>query len=498
MFTDLRTPTETRLGRMEPLARLPLFFALEGRRVVLAGGSDAAAWKAELLSATGARVDVFAAGSAATLRAIAADPPRGVIQVHERAWAPADLEGAALAVGALGDEAGAAAFAAAARRAGVLVNVVDRPAFCDFAFGSVVNRSPLVIGISTDGAAPNLAQWLRAKIEAVVPKGLQRWAEAAKRWRPAIQAASASFDARRRIWERFTRLALAEPERMPQDTDLAALLATAHEAEAAAGCGEVTLVGAGPGSAELLTLRAVRALQSADVILYDDLVSRDVLEFARREAKTMLVGKTGYAASCRQDAINELMVGLARQGKRVIRLKSGDPGIFGRAGEEIEACRAAGVPIEVVPGITTAQAAAAELRVSLTHREHAQRVQFVTGHGRDGGLPAGLDYTALADPRATTCVYMGRKTAAQLAKRLIREGLPARTPAVCLSNVARSEQSTLWSEVGELAEGRGLPNTNAPTLVLIGNVFANLASSAAMEAGAIGDASVQLDTAASK
>lgn len=482
MSTEPRTPIETRLGRMEPLARLPLFFALEGRRVVLVGGSDAAAWKAELLSATGATVDVFAADPSPTLRAVASDPPHGPIRIHERSWGPEDIHQAALAVGAFADEAEAATFAAASRRAGVIVNVIDRPAFCDFAFGAIVNRSPLVIGISTDGAAPTLAQWLRAKIEAVVPKGFRRWAEAAKAWRPAIQAASDSFDARRRIWERFTQMASARPQDAPDEADLRGLLAFAREAEAAAGLGDVTLVGAGPGSAELLTLGAVRALQSADVILHDDLVSDDVLELARREAKTVLVGKTGHGPSCRQDEINELMVGFARQGRRVVRLKGGDPGVFGRAGEEIDACRAAGIPVEVVPGITAAQAAAAALRVSLTHRDHAQRVQFVTGHGRRGGLPPDLDYAALADARATTCVYMGRKTAAELARRLIAEGLPAGTPVASVSRVSRANQHVQMTNVGELADTLGLPDTSSPTVVMIGRVFANGTGSSIQQA----------------
>ncbi len=484
MSTEPRAPIETRLARMEPLARLPLFFALEERRVVLVGGSDAAAWKAELLSAAGATVDVFAEHPAPTLRSVAADPPRGTIRLHGRAWKPSDLEGAALAVGAFAEEDEAATFAAVARAAGVVVNVVDRPALCDFAFGSIVNRSPLVIGISTDGAAPSLAQGLRAKIEAVVPKGLKRWAEAAKAWRPAIQAASSSIDARRRLWERFTQMALARLDEAPCEGDLRALLAAAPEADAAAGRGEVTLVGAGPGSADLLTLRAVRALQSADVVLYDDLVSQDVLELARREAKTMLVGKKGHGPSCRQEDINRLMVGLARQGKRVVRLKSGDPGIFGRAGEEIEACRAAGVPVEVVPGITAAQGAAAALHASLTHRRHAQRVQFVTGHGRDGGLPHDLDFAALADRRATTCIYMGRRTASALARRLIAEGLPASTPAVAMCNVARENERIERTSVGGLASGHGLPDGPGPTLVMIGQVFAATADDPAVQDGA--------------
>jgi uroporphyrin-III C-methyltransferase/precorrin-2 dehydrogenase/sirohydrochlorin ferrochelatase len=456
---------------MEPLARLPVFYALEGKRVLLVGGTDAAAWKAELLASTGALLDVVADEPSETLRAVAADPPAGRITLHERAWQPSDLDGVAIAVGAFEDEAEGPSFAAAARQAGVPVNVVDRPAFCDFAFGAVVNRSPLVIGISTDGAAPNLAQMLRGKIEALAPRGIKRWAEAAKAWRPAIQAASASFDARRRIWERFSALAFQRPNEPPTDADLRDLLSYAPDADAQARRGEVLLVGAGPGDADLLTVKAVRALQSADVILYDALVSAEVLEFARREAKTMLVGKTGYGPSCKQDDINALMVGLAGQGKRVVRLKSGDPGIFGRAGEEIEACRAAGIPVQIVPGVSAAQAAAASVGVSLTHRDHAQRLQFVTAHGRDGGVPTGLDLQALADPRATTCIYMGRKTIPVLAKGLIEKGLPPTTVAVCVSRASQPEERRERTTVQGLADGLPFLETSAPTLVMIGDAL---------------------------
>lgn len=471
-------PTETRLGRMGPLARLPVFFALEGRRVVLAGGTEAAAWKAELLSAAGACVAVFAERPDPALRAVADDPPRGPVRLHARPWRPADLTGAALAVGAFAGESEAMAFRAAARQAGVVVNIVDRPALCDFSFGAIVNRSPLVIGISTDGAAPNLAQWLRVRIEALVPQGLGRWAEAAKAWRPLIQAASTSFHARRRLWERFTQMAFAQPDEPPSEADLATLLAGAGEADAAARRGEVLLVGAGPGDPELLTLRAVRALQSADIVLYDDLVSREILAFARREARTLLVGKAGHGPACRQEAINELMLRLARQGRRVVRLKGGDPGIFARAAEEIEACQAAGVPVEIVPGISAAQAAAAALRVPLTSRDRAKRVQFVTGHDRHGGLPSDLDYAALADPRATTCVYMGWKTAAELARRLLAEGLPAATPVVCMSNVSRKEQSVRRTTVAKLAEGLAPTDAPVPMIMMIGPLFGAAAPAA--------------------
>jgi uroporphyrin-III C-methyltransferase/precorrin-2 dehydrogenase/sirohydrochlorin ferrochelatase len=327
MSIESKAQFETRLGRMEPLARLPVFMALEGRRVVLVGGSDAAAWKAELLSATGAVVDAFATDPTPAFRAVVADPPHGHVRLHNRAWAPEDLAGAALAVGAFGDENEASVFARSARQAGVIVNVVDRPALCDFSFGAIVNRSPLVIGISTDGAAPNLAQWLRVCIEAIVPKGLKRWAEAAKAWRPTIRAACDSFDGRRRLWERFTRMALARPDHAPNEADLCHLLSFARKAEAGAEAGEITSMAVGSESPEFLSLRALRALQSADVIIHDDLVSREVLEFSRREASLIPV-ESAHRLPRLQEDIDQLMLSLANRGKRVVRLQSGDPNIF--------------------------------------------------------------------------------------------------------------------------------------------------------------------------
>ena len=325
---------------MEPLARLPVFLALDGRRTVVAGGSPAAAWKAELLSAAGACIDVYAETPSGELLQIASDPPRGAIAVNRRGWTAADLKDAAVAIGAFDDDDGAAAFAAAARAAGVPVNVIDKPAFCDFAFGAIVNRSPLVIGISTDGAAPVFAQAIRAKLEALLPTGFADWAAAAARWRAAVKASGLAFSGRRKFWQLFTAHAVQNPGAEPTQDDFDRFIAEVKGLGAAVENGSVTLVGAGPGDPELLTLRAVRALQSADVILFDDLVSRDVLDFARREARKMLVGKTGFGPSCKQDDINALMVSLAKQGKRVVRLKGGDPLIFGRPGRRSKPARA--------------------------------------------------------------------------------------------------------------------------------------------------------------
>jgi uroporphyrin-III C-methyltransferase/precorrin-2 dehydrogenase/sirohydrochlorin ferrochelatase len=464
-----RTPSEVHTSRIGPLSRLPAFFALENKRAVVAGGGQAAAWKTELLSAAGARVEVFAPVPGEAMIALAGAPPRGPIVIHERVWAADDLAGAAIAVADCFDDREAAQFAACARAAGVPVNVIDRPAFCDFAFGAIVNRSPLVIGISTDGASPVFAQAIRAKIEALIPQGFSRWAEAARAWRPRVQALTLPFRGRRSIWEKFTARAVAAPDRAPTEADLDTLLKPATAPEA----GSVVLVGAGPGNPELLTLRAVRALQSADVILFDDLVSTDILDFARREAKKMLVGKTGHRASCRQHDINALMISLAKAGRRVARLKGGDPMIFGRADEEIAACRAAGIAVEVVPGITTAQGAASRLLVSLTRRGEARRVQYITGHGHDGKLPTNIDWTSLADPAVTTVVYMPTQTLRELVATAGAAGLDPATPAVAIERATRADERVIAAPIAKLPARLAAEAPSGPVVVMIGRVFAD-------------------------
>jgi uroporphyrin-III C-methyltransferase/precorrin-2 dehydrogenase/sirohydrochlorin ferrochelatase len=456
---------------MDPLARLPVFLSLENKRAVLAGGSAAAAWKAELLSAAGARVEVYAAEPSDELLLIAGDPPRGEVFVQRRVWTPGDLADAAIAIGAFEDDEAAYTFAKAARAAGVPVNVIDKPAFCDFSFGAIVNRSPLVIGVSTDGAAPVFAQAIRAKLEALLPKGFGAWAAAAAKWRAAVKATDLPFAGRRKFWQLFTAHAIANPNREPSQDDFDRFVAEVKGLGAEVESGTVTLVGAGPGDAELLTLRAVRALQSADVILFDDLVSREVLDFARREARKMLVGKTGFGPSCKQDDINMLMVGLAKQGKRVVRLKGGDPLLFGRAGEEIEACRTAKIPVDVVPGISAAQGAAAKLGLPLTDRKHARRLQFVTGHAKNGELPDDLDWRSLADPAATTAIYMPTRTLAALVTKATAEGLDPLTPALAIARATRPDQVVVTAPIGELAERIAQAALPSPVLVMLGRII---------------------------
>ncbi len=480
-----RRPQPPRSRRMQPLARLPIFFELQGKRAIIAGNGAPVAWKAELLSAAGANVEVFAEHPCEELCALASETPGGALTLRHRAWRDDDFAGAAVAVGGFEDETDAERFAGAARAAGIPVNVIDRPAYCDFSFGAIVNRSPLVIGISTDGAAPVFAQAIRAKLEAMIPRGFSRWADAARRWRKAVQSSALSPAARRRFWQLFTAFAVNHPAHEPTQRDLDALFGKTNEQGPDAGT--VTLVGAGPGDPELLTLRALRALQSADIILIDDLVAPEILDFARREAKKMLVGKTGYGGSWKQDEINALMIALAKAGRRVVRLKGGDPLIFARASEEIAACHAVGIAVDIVPGISAAQGAAARLCVPLTQRRDIRRLQYVTGHDVHGRLPDDIDWANLADPAATTVVYMPKKTIGELATRAIADGLSPDMPAVAVAAATRPEETIVAGTISDIAARLGALAPSGPVLVFIGRAFQGVAT-AAVYSGEVGPA----------
>lgn len=466
-------------ARIAPLANLPLFHKVEGRKAIVAGGSQGALWKAELLSAAGADVLVLAGHDAGAklFEQLAADPVAGSVSVEPRRWRASDLEGAVLALADIDDRGEALRFIAAARKVGAPVNIIDQTELCDFQFGTIVNRSPVVLAISTDGGAPMLGQSIRARIESVLPLGLSAWAKAALQWRPALKRKVADFADRRGFWQRFTERAWSEPDREPTTQDFEELLGGISPEQPR---GSVTLVGAGPGDPELLTLKAVRALQSATVILYDDLVGADVLELARREARRLAVGKTGHGPSCKQADINRWMVGLALSGETVVRLKGGDPLIFGRATEEIEACRGAGVDVSIIPGISAAQGAAAALGFSLTERREARRVQFVTGHGADGKLPADIDWKAIADPRATTVVYMPRKTLAGFVGSAVAHGLSPDMPALAVASATRSNQRHVSGTVSSIAVLADDLTPGAPVIVIIGQVARSEASAAAL------------------
>lgn len=467
----------SRQERMAPLATLPVFYKLEGKKVLIAGGSEAAAWKAELLAAAGAKVHVYAEQLDPVFAdLIAATAVPGAYVWHQRPWSAQCFASMQIAICDAESDGEAQAFYCAARAAGVPVNVIDKPAWCEFQFGSIVNRSPAVIAISTDGAAPILGQAIRRRIETLVPPALAAWAQLAQSIRTAVNDRLAPGPQRRAFWESFVDRAFgAAPDRHAPEELLRQ--ANAIKLAGSQGEGRVTLVGAGPGDAELLTLKAVRALQAADVILFDDLVSGEVLELARREARRMLVGKRGGRESCKQDNINATMIALAKAGKHVVRLKGGDPMIFGRAGEEIARLQDEGIAVSVVPGITSALAMAAQLGVSLTHRDHAQSVRFVTGHSRNGELPKDLDWAGIADRRTTTVFYMGGRTAGEIATRLTENGMDPSMPVVISRSVAREGFERWTGTLRDLGEGMTIIGYDEPVLVGVGSVFAALSES---------------------
>ncbi|MVS97567.1 siroheme synthase CysG [Devosia marina] len=445
--------------RIAELAVLPVFFDLRGKRVVVIGGGEPAAWKIELLAAAGAQVDVYAEDVCEELSALA---PTSII-LHPRPWTPGDLEGAALAIADIEDDAEAHAFVAAAKAVAVPYNVIDRPEFCQFQFGAIVNRSPVVVGISTAGAAPILGQAVRRRIETLLPQTLTQWAQLAAKLRARVMDQLAAGPQRRAFWERLADRAFES--RSPGASD------EIIDLPATPAAGRVTLVGAGPGDAELLTIKAVRALQSADVILFDDLVSSEVLELARREAKRMLVGKRAQRESCAQDEINAMMLSLARQGKHVVRLKSGDPMIFGRAGEEIEMLERHGIAVSVVPGISAGLALASRLGVSLTHRDHAQSVRFVTGHSRKGVLPDTLNWAALADPATTSVYYMSRRTLPGIVAELSARGMSLETPAIIAGSLGRPDEQIWRGTIGEAVSAVEAFPLSAPTIFAVGDAL---------------------------
>ncbi|MDE3786789.1 siroheme synthase [Sinorhizobium meliloti] len=365
---SLRSDLAQKPQRVTALATLPLFWPLNGKQAVVAGGSDAAAWKAELLAACGAEVHVYAPRASLSdvfLDLLARGPAHehGRLIHHDRAWHVGDFRDAAIAVADCDEQSDAEAFFLAGRSAGVPVNVIDKPAFCAFQFGSIVNRSPVVVAISTDGAAPILAQAIRRRIEALLPPALKHWATVAQAIRDRVNARLKPGSARRAFWERFVdRVFLDAPEEGVETRLMAEVdrLVTRPSA-----IGRVTIVGAGPGDAELLTLKAVRALQAADVILFDEWIPDDVLELARREARRVPVTPSAKGRS--RD-----IAALVGEGKRVVRLRSRNPMALAGAVEEIAALEGLGVPVEIVPGVEAAPCRSDVIQVAFRRREVSQ------------------------------------------------------------------------------------------------------------------------------
>lgn len=465
------SPARVAPAAIEDIAVLPVFYRLEGKKVVVAGGTAAAAWKADLLAAAGARVHIYAETLDDEFLALLEGERSASFVHHAQPWSKDAFCHAAIAICDAETIGEAQAFYCAVRASGVPVNIIDRPDFCEFQFGSIVNRSPVIVSISTNGAAPILGQAIRQRIEALLPPSLKDWAVHAAKIRRKVNACLSPGQQRRRFWEKFSDAALTRGLDDNASWKFADPVYFGKKNSGSAG--KVTLVGAGPGDAELLTLKAMRALQAADVILFDDLVSDEVLELARREAKRMQVGKRGGRVSCKQEDINDLMVKLAKSGKNVVRLKAGDPAIFGRAGEEIAVLERYGIPVSIVPGITAASAMAAELGVSLTHRDHAQSVRLVTGHAKNGKLPDHIDWQAIADPTTSTVFYMGGQTALQIQGKLEESGLCRNTPVVICSSVSRENNRRWNGTISTMDAGISKIGFKQPVLIGIGEVFRN-------------------------
>jgi uroporphyrin-III C-methyltransferase/precorrin-2 dehydrogenase/sirohydrochlorin ferrochelatase len=451
------------------MRHLPIFLELGGKAAVVVGGGAAAARRAEHLIKAGARVTTFATALSDDFRDLL---DHRNFRHEARNPEPKDFEDTALCFVAVEDERLTAEAWAAAKGAGALVNVADRPQFCDFIMPSIVDRSPLVIAISTGGASPILGRMLKARLESLIPAAYGRLAELMGGFRDAVAKAIASPVMRRRFWETVLEGPIAERALAGDDRAAAAELARAIERAATENAeaprGEVYLVGAGPGDPDLLTFRALRLMQKADIVLYDRLTNQDVMNLVRREAERIYVGKQPDDHELPQGEISALLVKLAREGKRVLRLKGGDPFVFGRGGEEIEALAAQGIPFQVCPGITAAIGAAAYAGIPLTHRDHAQACVFVTGHGKDGKID--LDWTALLQPRQTVAIYMGLRNVEALTREFVARGADADLPAAIVDNATRPNQQVVVGTLGTLAAKARAAELSGPSIIIVGTV----------------------------
>ena len=443
------------------LSVFPAFHKVEGRRVVVVGGGAEAAAKVRLLGETSAEIVLIAARIEPDTRAAVAAAGGTVV---ERAFAWDDLCGAALVFAASGEEARDKAVANAAKLAGVPVNAVDRPEICDFYVGALVNRAPVAVAVSSSGAAPVLARHIRARMEALLPRETGRLAELADGFRSTVSRVLRDGTERRRFWTRFFEGTVAD--RLACGDEASACREGQRLLNCAASGGFVWLVGAGPGAEDLLTLRAQRVLQEADVIVHDRLVPETVVAMGRRDARRIPVGKAKGADSWLQREIDDLLVRLARDGGRVVRLKSGDPMIFGRAGEEVAALEAAGIEYAIVPGVTAALAAAASAKLPLTLRGVASSVVFATGHDKDGETLPG--WAPLALGGTTIAVYMGKTVAGAVAARLAEAGLAAATPAAVVENASRNDESIFGGTLADLARLGDRHDITGPVLIVIG------------------------------
>ncbi len=452
------------------MEQLPIFLAVRGKWAVVIGGGLAAARRAELLLRAGAQVTVFAPAFSEEFAPVA--ETFAFERIARWPHRAAELEGVSVCVIATDEPAQDERAHVIAKEARALVNVATRPDLCDFTLPSIVDRSPLLVAISTGGASPILGRMLKARLEATIPASYGRLAEFVRASRARVNAAIADAAGRRRFWERTLDGPIGEMA-LAGDEARAAQALAAEIAQRAAGApddpqGEVYLVGAGPGDPDLLTFRALRLMQKAEVVLYDRLVDPAIVDLARREAERIYVGKRPKEHPVPQEEIGDMLVRLARQGKRVLRLKGGDPFIFGRGGEEIERLAECRIPFQVCPGVTAAIGCSAYSGIPLTHRDHAQACVFVTAHSRRG--PIDLDWATVIRPDQTVAVYMGLNHIEELTAAFVAHGAAPDLPAAIVDNGTRASQRVVVGTLADLAAKARAAQLRGPTIVIVGTV----------------------------
>lgn len=445
---------------------LPIFYDLRRGQSLVVGGGDIAVRKIDSLRQAGAAVVVVAKTASAALRELATN---GDIDLQLRAFSPDDLDDKLLVIAATADDAVNETIAGLATARRIPVNVVDNPRLCSFIMPSIVDRSPVVVAVSTGGAAPVLARLLRARLETLIPSSYGRLAGLMEDFRERVKSALPNATARRRFWENAVTGAVAERIfEGKYSVALRTLERLLDRQPPEPPHGEVYLVGGGPGDPDLLTFRALRLMQQADVVVYDRLVADEIVALCRKDAERIYVGKQRDRRALDQAGINALLVSLAREGKRVLRLKGGDPFIFGRGGEEIDTLAAHGIVFQIVPGVSAANGCAAYAGIPLTHRDYAQQCVFVTGHQRDGRTV--LPWAQLVAPQQTVVIYMGVHGIEQLCAELIAHGMAATMPAAIVERGTTPEQRVLVATVSDLPGRARAEQFTAPSLIILGEV----------------------------
>ena len=441
---------------------LPIFIDVKGRKCLVVGGGEVAQRKASVLRDAGAAVKAVAPEFSEAFIGLP-----GVERLVER-FQPGHLDGAVLVIAATDDSAVNSDVSQQARARNIPVNVVDNPDLCTFIMPSILDRSPLMVAFSSGGASPVLARMLRGKLETMIPQGYGRLTAFCARLRNTVKERVTNPPMRRIFWENVLEGAIAEKVLAGDEAGAEAMLLDQLENGNTEPRGEVYLVGAGPGDPDLLTFRALRLMQKADVVVYDNLVSKPIVEMTRRDATRIFVGKQRGNHTLPQEEINALLVRLAQEGKRVLRLKGGDPFIFGRGGEEIETLARHAIPFQVVPGITAASGVSAYAGIPLTHRDYAQSCTFVTGHLKDGSI--NLDWDGLARPKQTIVFYMGLHGLDTICAKLIEHGLPDATPAAIVQQGTTPNQRVITGTLATLPAIAQLEAPKPPSLIIVGGV----------------------------